>query len=286
VTLLWFWLHRYEHGLSMERLYRAAHLSRQSFHEWLDRKMKQQGICNQLLPLVKEIRKEHPGMSSRVMYSMIQPEGIGRDRFIEWCNQEGFKLEQKRSPYRTTNSLGVTRFENKIKDLEVRGANQVWVSDITYYRLGERFYFLTFIMDQYSKKIIGYNTSKSLATESTTIPALEMALKEYLSTGRLILHSDGGGQYYSKDFRNITEKHKIVNSMTEDLAENNHAERLNGTIKNQYLSYYMPTSFSQLNSEVKRAVNNYNQTRPHKSLQMQVPSDVHRQSIKLMLTKK
>lgn len=275
MTLLWFWQHRKEHGRSMQQLYRAARISRQSFHEWLDGKMKKQEMYNQLLPLVKNIREEHPGMSSRVIYYMLNPEGIGRDRFIEWCNIEGFKLYQKYNPYRTTNSLGVTRFENQIKGLTIERINQVWVSDITYYRLGERFYFLTFIMDQYSKKIVGYNTSKSLATESTTIPALQMALRDYHNTGKLILHSDGGGQYYSKDFRKLTEKHKIVNSMTEDLAENNHAERLNGTIKNQYLSYYMPTNFSQLKSEVKRAVDNYNQTRPHKSLAMKCPAYIH-----------
>ena len=280
MTLLWFWLHRKEHTLSMEQLYSVARIKRQSFHEWLEGKMQKQEMYNQLLPLVRQIRKEHPGMSSRVMYAMLNPVGIGRDKFIDWCNKEGFKLELKRSPHRTTNSLGVTRFENKIKDLQIKRANQVWVSDITYYRIGEQFCYITLIMDQYSKKIVGYHASKALLTTSTTIPALQLAMKGYHKTGKLILHSDGGGQYYSKDFIKLTRAAKIVNSMTEDLAENNHAERLNGTIKNQYLSYYMPTTFNQLKIELKRAVNNYNETRPHDSLGKQYPASIHWLSIR------
>lgn len=286
MTLLWFWLHRKEHSFSMEKLYEAARISRQSFHEWLEGKMRKQEIYNQLLPLVREIRREHPGMSSRVMYTMLQPGGIGRDKFIEWCNEKGFKLEQKRSPHRTTNSLGVVRFENKIKGVSIERVGEIWVSDITYYRIGERFYYLTFIMDQFSKKIVGYQASKLLTTETTTIPALEMALRNYQRTGKLILHSDGGGQYYSKTFIKLTKKHRLINSMTEDLAENNHAERLNGTIKNQYLSYYMPTDFSQLKSKLERAVTNYNQTRPHKSLNMLCPDEMHWKSTKSWLLKK
>ncbi len=98
-------------------------------------------------------------MSSRVMYYLIKPDKIGRDKFIEWCNVSGFKLEQKRNPVRTTNSLGVTRFENKPKDVVVKRTNQVWVSDITYYRIGEKLYYITLIMDNYGKKIVGFHAS-------------------------------------------------------------------------------------------------------------------------------
>lgn len=270
----------------MEQLYQASNMCRQSFHDWLDRQMHAKEMYHQLLPLVRDIRSEHPGMSSRVMYYLIKPTKIGRDKFISWCNDCGLKLEQKRNPVRTTNSLGVTRFENKIRALVIYRANQVWVSDITYYRIGDRFYYITFIMDNFSKKIVGYHVSRSLQTSHTTIPALQMALKEYASTGTLILHSDGGGQYYSKEFIILTHKAGIVNSMTEDNAENNHAERINGTIKNQYLSYYMPTNFSELKTQLKRAVDNYNNTRPHQSLGKRFPSSVHGLSTKMEVINK
>jgi len=272
---LWFWLNRKSHAYSMEQVYQASGICRQSFHNWLDNQIQTKEMYGQLLPLLQEIRSEHPGMSSRVIYHLIKPDKIGRDKFIEWCSTKGFRLEQKRNPIRTTNSLGVTRFENKVKGIVIHRANQVWVSDITYYRIGERFYYITLIMDNYSKKIMGYHGSKSLQTCHTTLPALSMALKKYEARKPLILHSDGGGQYYSKEFIEITRRAKIINSMTEENAENNHAERINGTIKNQYLSYYMPTNFIELTTQLKRAVGNYNNNRPHQSLGLRFPATVH-----------
>lgn len=280
---MWFWLNRGDHSYSMERIYSEAGIRRQSFHEWLDRKKLKAEMLAQLLPLVRKIRKDHPGMSSRLMYELIKPEHIGRDKFIEWCNTQGFKLEVKRSPIRTTNSLGVSRFTNKIKDKEVVGPNEVWVSDITYYRIKERHYYITLIMDQYSKYIVGYHASRSLQTIDTTIPALREALEENKEVNGLILHTDGGGQYYSKAFTQLTKSVGIINSMTEDVAQNNHAERLNGTIKNQYLSYYMPTNFKELEKELRRAVKNYNESRPHYSLGRRFPQQIHNVSIKRQL---
>lgn len=280
MTVLWFWLNRKIHTHTMEKVYETAGVRRQSFSDWLNHKMKQKDMYSQLLPLVREIRVEHPGMSSKIMYGMIKPEGIGRDKFISLCNDQGFKLEQKRNPIRTTNSYGVTKFTNKIRDLEVRRSNHLWVSDITYYRIRERFYYITLIMDQYSKMIVGYNASISLTTTDTTIPSLKMTLNNNQVKEELILHSDGGGQYYCKEFITMTKKAQIINSMTEDLAENNHAERINGTIKNQYLSYYMSTDFYQLKKELERAVRNYNETRPHQSLKKQFPYTLHQESIK------
>ena len=164
---------------------------------------------------------------------------------------------------RTTCSIGVTRFSNKVKDVRITRTNQVWVSDITYYRLGSRFCYITLIMDMHSKYIVGHQVSRSLRTEETTIAALQHGLQLHKPASGLILHSDADGQYYCKEFLKKTQEAGIINSMTEDVAENNHAERLNGTIKNQYLSYYMPTSFSELQRQLKKAVKNYNHTRPH-----------------------
>ena len=112
---------------------------------------------------------------------------MGRDKFEQFW----FKLVVKRSYHRTTDWLGVTRFENLITSMELTGVNQVWVSDITYYRIGERFYYITFILDLYSRFIVGYAASNSLLTSQTTIPSLKMALKLRKPDPGLIFHSDG-----------------------------------------------------------------------------------------------
>lgn len=246
----------------MNALYRTLSVTKQAFHQRLDHHLHRQDEQQQLLPLVNEIRKEHPRLSARQMYFMIQPRFMGRDQFEAFCFENGFKIERKRSFHRTTNSLGVTRFNNLIAEIELTGVNQVWVSDITYYRIQDRFFYLTFIMDLYSRFIVGYSAAENLLTEYTTLPALKMAILYRSVNPGLIFHSDGGGQYYSKQFLEVTRAHQIRNSMGETVFENPNAERINGTIKNDYLECYHPLNFQTLKKSLERAVRNYN-SRPH-----------------------
>ena len=121
-------------------------------------------------------------------------------------------------------------------------------------------------MDLYSRTIVGYAVSENLFTENTTLPALKMALRvrQGCNLKGLIIHSDGGGQYYSKVFLEITKD--MVNSMCESVYENIHAERINGTIKNQYLEGYKPANFEELKKMSAKAVTMYNRYKPHQSL--------------------
>ena len=268
----------------MNALYRVTGTSKQAFHQYLDREMLVMEEQQQLLPVLIQIRADHPRLSARKMYLLLQPVGMGRDRFEQFCYGYGFKLAVKRSYHKTTDSLGVTRFENLIPGMELTGVNQAWVSDITYYRIGERFYYITFILDLYSRFIVGYAASNSLLTSQTTIPALKMALKLREPADGLIFHSDGGGQYYSKAFVAIT-RGKIRNSMCESVYENAHAERINGTIKNDYLVYYSPQNYPQLVILTAKAVNMYNINRPHSALGNKSPADYELSSIPILINK-
>ena len=80
-----------------------------------------------------------------------------------------------------------------------------------------------------------------------------------------ILHSDGGGQYYSKELLSITKAQRIKNSMCESVYENACAERLNGTIKNDYLAGYGPRNWNELIDMTRKAVWMYNYDRPHQA---------------------
>lgn len=252
--------------MKMNDLYHATGISRQGFHQYLDKQLLIIEEQQQLLPVISQIRADHPRLSVRQMYKMVNPQNMGRDKFEQFCYQYDFKLAIKRAYYRTTNSLGVTRFENLITGIELIAVNQIWASDITYYRIGERFYYLTFIIDLYSRFITGYAVSDGLLTEQTTIPALQMALKQRLPDHGLIFHSDGGGQYYCKAFLAITKSNQIKNSMCETPYENAHAERINGTLKNDYLIHYGPQNYDQLITLTNKAVKMYNLYRPHSAL--------------------
>ena len=223
----------------------------------------------QLIPLINEIRKDHPRMSARDIYLKLQPSCMGRDQFERFCMDSGYRLKQLRNYRVTTNSLGVTRFPNLIKDIKATRVNQVFVSDITYYDMGPKTYYLTLIMDLFNREVVGWSASDNLRTENTTIPALHklVNIRGRVNIEGAILHSDGGGQYYCKEFKALTKDLKLVNSMTEETVyENAHAERLNGIIKNNYLYPYGPTSITSLKRLLDKAVLMYNTGKPHKAL--------------------
>lgn len=257
----------------MNQIYRALDYSKQAFHQKLDKDLQKAGEFANLTIVIDQIREEHPTLSARKMYFMLNLQTMGRDRFEWFCVQNGYSVPRKRNFFKTTNSLGVTRFDNLIVGMELTGVNQVWVSDITYYLMGDKFYFLSFIMDLFSRKIIGFSVSKDLSTINTTMPALKMA-KRAQKDGKFpgcIFHSDGGGQYYQKDFIDLTRQMELSNSMGYSVFENPHAERINGTIKNDYLMHYKPADYDELIKQTSRAVRNYN-NRPHDSLNKLSPN--------------
>jgi len=223
----------------------------------------------QLIPVINEIRRDHPRMSARDIYLKVEPICMGRDQFERFCMDSGYRIKQLRNYRVTTNSLGVTRFPNMIKDLRVTHVNQVFVSDITYFDIGLNTYYLTFIMDLYNREIVGWSASDNLRTENTTLLALRRVIYE---RGRVnltgaILHSDGGGQYYCNEFKELTKSLGMINSMTEEkVYENSHAERLNGIIKNNYLYPYGPRDLKSLRALLNKAVYMYNTGKPHKAL--------------------
>jgi transposase InsO family protein len=122
-------------------------------------------------------------------------------------------------------------------------------------------------------------------TEQTTLPALNqaIALRKGMIKPGMIFHSDGGGQYYDKDFVALTKKYQIQNSMCEMAWENGKAERLNGIIKNNYLIHMQATTEGQLRQNVDRAVGLYNEERPHKSLNYKTPIEYENQLLLLSL---
>jgi transposase InsO family protein len=268
--VIWFWKNR-SPAFPLNRLYRAINISKQAVNKHLKVVNAEGEVRAQLVVIVQQIRKDHPTMSLRSMYYKIKPEKIGRDKFEYLCREWGFMLARERNFRITTDSSGVIRFPNLVESVTVSMPNQVWVSDITYYELNGRFYYLTFISDMFSKMIKGFSVSGSLRTLSTTLPAIKMAVKKYKSVKGLILHSDGGGQYYSSDFLSITKKYEIQNSMCKEAYQNPQAERLNGIIKNNYLNHWHPSSEVQLNRMVDRAIYLFNYEKPHKSLKYSTP---------------
>lgn len=260
----------------MSAIYKSMGTTKQAFFQWKSRQEAKGGLLLNVDHIVSQVRKDHPRMGVRKIWRKMDVKQIGRDAFERQAFARGYRLKAQRNFQRTTNSYGVTRFDNHLLGKRVTGLNQVWVSDITYYRMAERFYYLTFIMDLYSRKVIGQSVSMTLCSDQTTIPALRQAIYRRKNRTNTIIHSDGGGQYYDKVFLKLTAQHKLINSMCYSSYENPHAERLMGILKNDYIYPYGPKTFDQLIRQTRRACRNYNE-REHSSLGKLSPNTFEKQ---------
>jgi len=172
-----------------------------------------------------------------------------------------------------------------IKDFISTAPNQLWVSDITYWKINGVYVYISFITDAYSHKIVGYHLAETLeAIES--IQALKMALsglkKDMVKQFQLIHHSDRGIQYCSHEYVKILQDYEIKISMTEsgDPLENAIAERVNGIIKDEYLYNHEVTNIKEAKKVLDFTVKLYNEDRPHMSIENHYPSTIHKENIK------
>jgi putative transposase len=196
------------------------------------------------------------------MYYMIKPCFMGRDKFIEVMMELGFRLKYRRN-YRRTTYAGKVVYPNLIKGMTVSSPSTIWQSDITYLPVGDKVYYAVFIIDVYSKKIVGYKVSDSMRARAN-YEALAMALS--VNPAPMIHHSDRGSQYSSIEYTRALQDNGCKISMGLTAQDNAYAERINGTIKDEYLDHWKPSSYEQLKQLVRKAVNNYNHCRSHNHL--------------------
>lgn len=248
-------------------------LTKQAHHQAMERLVRQEEKAKTYLGLMIETREIHPGMGLRTMYEMHLPEGIGRDQFIALGLQEGFRLKAVEKFVRTTYSVKSNRYRNLLVGKQFTDVNQVWSSDITYLYCLDRFYYIVMIMDVYSRRIVGYSIADNMRAENT-LAALKMALALRGISNyhhRLIHHSDKGSQYVSDIYTDTLQDYGIEISMCDEVYENTHIERLNDTIKNQYLNRRNISNEHQLKREVAKTMDTYNTKRPHQSLNDMTP---------------
>ncbi len=190
-------------------------------------------------------------------------------------------IKPKRSYHITTDSHHRFRkHKNLITTIEIEKPETIWVSDITYVGTRADPSYLALITDAYSKKIVGYNVSKSLSVTGS-LKALGMALKKRVHKNQtLIHHSDRGLQYCSNEYQQLLNDNDISSSMTEkyDPYENAIAERVNGILKQEFGVARNIKSLALKRALIKNAIEIYNNQRPHLSNHMLTPVQMHAQN--------
>lgn len=227
-----------------------------------------------------------PRLGTRKLYyllkeSFVQDDiSIGRDRLFDLLREEGLLIVKRKKYTKTTDSKHwMRKYPNLIKEVELRRPEQLWVADITYLAVSNGYRYLHLITDAYSKQIMGYNVSETLAS-TETLKALQMALSNRSYQESLTHHSDRGLQYCSAVYVKALQQKNIAISMTEDGSpyDNAIAERVNGILKDEFSLDEVFHAPDQLQLQVTQSINSYNNRRPHESNHMLTPNEMHQQN--------
>lgn len=258
-------------------------MSRQNFYK--ARKVRQRREVDEGLvkDLVEKERAVQPRLGGLKMHKILrlrlEDAGVklGRDCFFRVLKNQGLLVDPLPKAPRTTfsrHSLPV--FSNLVKDMKLTGPNLAVAGDITYIRTTDQFLYLSLITDMNSRKIVGYNLGRTLESQET-LKALEMAVKAFPEGVHPTHHSDRGCQYCCHEYVAYLKEHNMPISMTEVMhcAENALAERVNGILKQEYLLSCEFRSFEQALKAVEEAIHSYNTRRPHRSLALKTPEQVH-----------
>ena len=241
---------------------------------------------------VQSIRHNHKRMGVRKLYQKLEPTmqehqvKMGRDALFNLLSAHGMLVRKRKRRIQTTQSSHwLRKYPNLIRTFIPTAPNQLWVSDITYWKIKNGHVYISFITDAYSHKIVGYHVAQTLETVET-IQSLRMALSGLLmgpeSHPNLVHHSDRGVQYCSGEYVKLLQKYDIKISMSEngDPLENAIAERINGILKDEYLLDSKVGSISEAKAILKSSVICYNEDRPHMSIGNNYPDEVHEKNLK------
>ncbi len=165
-------------------------ISKQSIYQYHKRQVTFNSQLSALIQQVDHLRSKHPGCGVEKMYYALQPDFIGRDRFIDIFMQLGYGLKTRKNPRRTTYSTR-SYYPNLIKGLTINSPSTVWQSDITYLETRNRTGYAVFIIDVYNKMIVSHQVSNHMRA-TANIQALKQALARYKPPK--YHHSDRGSQ--------------------------------------------------------------------------------------------
>jgi putative transposase len=228
--------------------------------------------------LLDRIRELHAAnyyaYGSRRMWKALVREGeqVGRGRVERLMRRNGIQGAKRRGkPWRTTvPDLEARRRPDLVqRDFSAAARNELWVADFTYLRCWEGLVFFAFVVDAYSREIVGWQFAAHMRTD-LVLDALRMALAmtERVDEVELVHHSDAGRQYTSYDYSQTLDDHQVLASIGSvgDAYDNALAESFVDSFKTELIRDRVWRSRSQLELAIVEYVAWFNSERLHSAL--------------------
>jgi putative transposase len=169
-------------------------------------------------------------------------EQVGRDHVKRLMRQAGIQGAKRRGkPWRTTTpDPAATRNPDRVnRDFTANRPDALWVADFSYVRCYEGMVFFSFVIDVFSRRIVGWQFASHMRTD-LVLDALRMALtrRQHGADVDLIHHSDAGSQYTSFAFQQVLDDHHVLGSIgtVGDAYDNAMAESFVDTFKTELIA--------------------------------------------------
>ena len=235
-----------------------------------------------LLALIAEIHEaNYCAYGYRRMWIALQRAGeqVGRGRVARLMREAGIQGAKRRGrPWRTTtpDPSAHRRPDLVQRDFSAEGPDRLWVGDFTYLRSWEGASFFSFVIDAFSRKVVGWQLASHMRTD-LVLDALRMALgqREPGADFQLVAHTDRGSQYTSTDYTQTLTDHGVLASVgtVGDAYDNAMAESFVDTFKTELIADRIWRSRSQLELAVVSYVSWFNNDRLHESLSDVSPAE-------------
>ena len=207
-------------------------------------------------------------------------EHVSRCRVQRLMRAHGLQGAKRRGkPWRTTTPDPQARRRPDLvnRDFTAGHPNELWVADFPYLRCWEGLVFFSFVIDVYSRKIVGWQFAGHMRT-TLVLDALRMALatRERVQEVRLIHHSDRGSQYVSGDYTQTLDDHDVLASVgsTGDAYDNSMAESFVDSFKTELIADRVWSTRSQLELAIVEYIAWFNDSRLHENLNDRTPREI------------
>jgi putative transposase len=211
---------------------------------------------------------------SRRMWKALLREGerVGRGRVERLMRSHGIQGAKRRGkPWRTTKSDPEARRRPDLvqRDFTASAPNELWVADLSYLRCWEGVVFFAFVIDAYSRMVVGWQLASHVRTD-LVLDALRMALgtRGPGADVELVHHSDRGSQYVSFDYTHTLSDHRVLQSVGSvgDAYDNALAESFVDSFKTELIADRVWQSRAQLELAVVEYIAWFNHRRLHSAL--------------------
>jgi transposase InsO family protein len=270
-------------GLSVERMCGLAPVSRAGFYRWLQQPESVEEEM-ELRSVIQQIAMEH---RRRYGYRRVTAElrrralAVNRKRVARIMREDNLLAVQPRQFVVTTKSdHKLEVYLNLARRLKLSGVDQLWVADITYIRLQKEFVYLAVILDGFSRKVVGWQLERTLAT-GLALGALQHAIAARKPAPGLVHHSDRGVQYASQDYVAVLERHGMIPSMSRPANpyDNASCESFLKTLKREEIYVNQYRDLDHLRDNIEEFIERYyNRQRLHSALGYRSPEEFERQA--------